>query len=244
MNTGQIIKSKLTNRFTTIPNEILRSEKLSLKAKGLLCMLLSLPSDWVLYKKQLPDMCKDGYDSVMTAFKELEENGYIISIQIRNELGHHKGWNYVVYDDPAKIENTTPDKPNMDKPNRGNPNRGNPLPDNTCLLKKDNTNTDLTKKDNTNNFEVFWNLYDKKEDREKSLKAWSKLKPEEKEKAILVVPDYVKSKPDKQYRKNPLTWLNGKCWNDEIITTQNDKPKYNSVKDWNDDDIRPVRLNR
>ena len=62
----------------------------------------------------------------------------------------------------------------------------------------------------------FWDIYDKKVDKEKCMKAWSKLSAADKQVIMEKVEDYVKSKPDLQYRKNPLTWLNGKCWNDEI----------------------------
>jgi hypothetical protein len=66
-------------------------------------------------------------------------------------------------------------------------------------------------------FEIFWNKYDKKVDRSKTEIAWSKLKESEVEKILESVDNYVISNPDLQYRKNPLTYLNGKCFNDEII---------------------------
>ena len=66
-------------------------------------------------------------------------------------------------------------------------------------------------------FMIFWEKYGKKVDREKCIKKWKSLSEKEKDLAINKVEEYVKSQPDKQYRKNPLTWLNGKCWNDEII---------------------------
>jgi hypothetical protein len=66
-------------------------------------------------------------------------------------------------------------------------------------------------------FEIFWNAYNKKIDRSKSEKAWSKLKKHEIDKIMESVDSYVISNPDLQYRKNPLTYLNGKCFNDEII---------------------------
>lgn len=67
-------------------------------------------------------------------------------------------------------------------------------------------------------FDVFWETYDKKVDRSNAEKKFSKLT--EKEKALIWehAPKYVLSTPDKQYRKNPDTYLNNKCWNDEIST--------------------------
>jgi uncharacterized protein YdaU (DUF1376 family) len=79
----------------------------------------------------------------------------------------------------------------------------------------ENENEDIIDK-NKESFERFWNLYGKKVDRDKCQTKWGKLKDEEIESILKVVSAYVSSTPDKQYRKNPLTWLNGKCWNDEI----------------------------
>jgi hypothetical protein len=66
-------------------------------------------------------------------------------------------------------------------------------------------------------FEKFWESYEKKTDRSKCEKKWDKIKREDKEKIFASIGEYVKSTPESQYRKNPLTWLNGECWNDEIV---------------------------
>ena len=67
-------------------------------------------------------------------------------------------------------------------------------------------------------FDEFWNAYGKKVDRAKCEKLYSKVKEDDRAKIKQHVPKYVASTPDVQYRKNPQTYLNGKCWNDEIIT--------------------------
>lgn len=66
-------------------------------------------------------------------------------------------------------------------------------------------------------FDVFWDKYAKKTDREKSMKAWNKLNGPEREAAMKALPDYIAATPDPKFRKNPLTWLNGKCWKDEGV---------------------------
>ncbi len=66
-------------------------------------------------------------------------------------------------------------------------------------------------------FNDFWNLYDKKVGRPQCEKKWSKLSQKEKEQSMDYIPVYIKSQPNKQYRKNPETFLNQKSWNDEII---------------------------
>jgi hypothetical protein len=68
-------------------------------------------------------------------------------------------------------------------------------------------------------FSEFWNLYDKKTGKDKCEKKWKALKDDERIKIIDVLPKYIDSTPDKQYRKNPITWLNQKCWEDEIEET-------------------------
>ena len=83
-------------------------------------------------------------------------------------------------------------------------------------------------------FLKFWELYDKKINREDALKKWMKLSMVEMSEAIGVVPIYVKSTPDKQYRKNPSTWIYQKAWRNEIISsgeikTTYQKPKFTNV---------------
>lgn len=67
-------------------------------------------------------------------------------------------------------------------------------------------------------FDDFWNAYDKKVDKPKVEKLWQKLSQSEKEQIMQHVPEYVQSQPDKQYRKNPQTYLNSKSYENEIIS--------------------------
>lgn len=77
-------------------------------------------------------------------------------------------------------------------------------------------------------FEIWWNKYDKKEGRKNSFNKWMKLKDSEIELCLASVDAYVVSTPNKQFRKNPLTYLNGCHWNDEIIiNNQFDKIQNN-----------------
>jgi hypothetical protein len=116
-NTGLIVKSKLTEKFTIIPNEILTDRNLSLKGKGLLCILLSLPNDWAVYKTQLCTFSKDGRDATIKAFDELVENGYITSVKRIDSKGRFMGWDYVVYNERI---NPIPENPKWDNPKQEN----------------------------------------------------------------------------------------------------------------------------
>jgi len=66
-------------------------------------------------------------------------------------------------------------------------------------------------------FSEFWDMYDKKKDSVKCKSKFAKLTKQEIELLFEKLPAYINSTPDKQFRKNPYSWLNGKCWNDEII---------------------------
>ena len=70
-------------------------------------------------------------------------------------------------------------------------------------------------------FEEWWDMYGKKVDRKKCIRKWKSLSYNEKQLCLNATPAYVASTPDVAYRKNPLTYLNGECWNDEIIMKNN-----------------------
>jgi len=81
-----------------------------------------------------------------------------------------------------------------------------------------NDNVNVNVNDINNNkvdFNIFWDLYNKKIDKVKSEKKWNSLSKSVQDYIILKLPAYIKSTPDEKYRKNPLTYLNGKCWEDE-----------------------------
>lgn len=70
-------------------------------------------------------------------------------------------------------------------------------------------------------FDYWWNLYELKAGKEKCLQKWNKMSVKDREACIAATPAYVASTPDKQYRKRPLSYLNQKAWNDEIIIRNN-----------------------
>lgn len=117
-NTGLIVKSKLEVPFAQIPNKLLRDPNLSLKAKGLLCILISLPDDWAVYKTQLASYSKDGRDATIAAFDELIKYGYVVGIRRHNSKGQFAGYDYVVYREPITpfTENPKTDNPNTENP--------------------------------------------------------------------------------------------------------------------------------
>ena len=88
---SEIIRVERTKNFTVMSNHHFKNKKLSLKAKGLLSLMLSLPDDWNYSMKGLATLSKDGIDSVRTAMKELENQGYVEKDRSRNEAGCYQG---------------------------------------------------------------------------------------------------------------------------------------------------------
>lgn len=76
-------------------------------------------------------------------------------------------------------------------------------------------------------FEEWWNAYNKKRGRKKAEAKWKKLSLNDKVACMKATPLYVASTPDPVYRKDPLTYLNGECWNDEIIQKQDYEQQRN-----------------
>lgn len=111
---------------------------MSLKAKGLLSLMLSLPEEWDYSVRGLAAMSKDGKDSVMNTLTELEKFGYLKRTKLLDDGGRFAGYDYDIYEKPKK--------PNTEKPYTENPCPGNPYTENPPQL---NTNKSSTKGSNT-----------------------------------------------------------------------------------------------
>ena len=86
--------------YTVMSNHHLRNKNLSLKAKGLLSQMLSLPDDWDYTLKGLAAINKESVDAIRTAIWELEDAGYVVRTRIRDERGCLRGCDYYVYEYP------------------------------------------------------------------------------------------------------------------------------------------------
>jgi hypothetical protein len=91
-----------TANFTVMSNHHFKEKKMSLKAKGLLSLMLSLPDDWNYSVSGLVTLSKDGKDSVMSALAELEEFGYLTRVRLTNSKGQFSGIEYNIYEEPQK----------------------------------------------------------------------------------------------------------------------------------------------
>ncbi len=149
----RVNKTKAKN-FTVMTNHHLKNRDLSLKAKGLLSLILSLPDDWNYTTRGLSAICKDGVESIGSALKELEKAGYIVRHRIRDGKGRITDIEYVIYETPGEVpadssDETEPETeapcsaapdhetPDTDKPDPAQPDTGNPDMDNPYLDKPD-----------------------------------------------------------------------------------------------------------
>ena len=137
-------------------NHHLRNKELSLKAKGLLSQMLSLPEDWDYTLAGLSYINRESIDAIRTAVWELEKAGYITRRQGRDEKGKMTAIEYTIYEQPQPpaldcpvLENPTADNPILENPTPDNPTSENPMQLNkdiqkTNLSKKEKSNTDLS----------------------------------------------------------------------------------------------------
>lgn len=120
-----------TRDYTVMSNYHLKDKALSLKSKGLLSVMLSLPEDWDYTLKGLACISKDGVDAIREAVRELERAGYIVRTRMRNEKGQLKNTEYVIYERPVPVSQKPVEKtPVQESPVLENPMFENPMQDN------------------------------------------------------------------------------------------------------------------
>lgn len=152
-----VFRVEHTCNYTVMSNYHLRSKQLSLKAKGLLAMILSLPDDWNYSVRGLAAICKDGVDAIGAAVRELEASGYIVRTHKRGRGGRIKDIEYSIYEEPICLKQGDIDasdvlyqaenKPETVCPGMDLPCTGNPYPDGACTEKPAELNIDRS---NTN----------------------------------------------------------------------------------------------
>ena len=142
-----VFRINKTSDYTVMSNYHLREKNMSLKAKGLLSIMLSLPNDWDYSINGLATLSKDGKDSVMGALNELEEFGYLVRSRTINEKGQFLGYDYDIYENPY-TENPNTVKPNTEKPTQLNTKRTNVDKEITNILKEYNFAFEIEEKIN------------------------------------------------------------------------------------------------
>lgn len=132
-----VVRVNKTANYTVLSNYHFKEREMSLKAKGLLSLMLSLPEDWNYTISGLVKLSKDGKDGVMAALVELEKFGYLQRQRTTNSKGQFSGIEYNIYEKPQR------DLPIAEKPISVNPNAENAKLLNTNVLNTKELNTDI-----------------------------------------------------------------------------------------------------
>lgn len=147
-----VFRVEKSRGYTVMSNHHLRNKELSLKAKGLLSQMLSLPEDWDYTLAGLSHINRESIDAIRTAVWELEKAGYITRRQGRDEKGKMAAIEYTIYEQPQppSLEKPILENPTTDKPVLENPTTENPTSDNPTQINKEEQRTDLPKKEKSN----------------------------------------------------------------------------------------------
>lgn len=186
--------------YTTISNVFLRDKELSLKAKGLLATILSLPENWDFSIKGICATIKEGTTAVYSAIDELKERGYCKVVTNRNGKGMIVGNDYTFYEDPSmenlNVGNQTQINTNISLPNT-----------------KDTDNKEKKKEEETNKelFEQCWIAYRRKGSKKKAFEYWKKLTDVEKQNVMPHIKAYTSTR-ELQYQKDFERYLRDKVF--------------------------------
>ena len=148
------------DNYVIVDKAFLLNEKISLKAKGLLALLLSYPDNWQFYEAEIVQHAADKANSLSSGLKELIENGYIVRKLGKDETGKFKGYEYHIYEKPIMekpitekpiMEKPITEKPITEKPITEKPITEKPIRENSVLLNNKDTKHKDTKNKNTKN---------------------------------------------------------------------------------------------
>ena len=141
-----VFRIERNKNYTVMSNYHLRDTAISLKSKGLLSMMLSLPDEWNYTTRGLAKICKEGVDAIGGALRELENAGYLVRRVVRNEHGRISDMEYTIYEqphprhpDPSRSDTPALDTENSDMEGQG--------PETTAQISKDRTRKDQSNTD-------------------------------------------------------------------------------------------------
>lgn len=169
------------------------------------------------------EMAKDAigiksYNTYIKVFRDLEEWGFIKVIQ---KSKNQYSANIIAISNFNKAHGKALDKAIIKHLTKHDESTCESI----CSIDKPLTNEPLTINKGTIEFELFWNLYDKKVGKKDAIeKKWNKLSKSIQQEILDYVPKYILSQPDKKYRKNPESFLNGKAWENELIGLKETNP--------------------
>ena len=143
-----IFRVERTRDYTVMSNHHLKDTGLSLKSKGLLSIMLSLPESWNYTTRGLAAICREGVDAIGSAIRELETAGYIVRRLLRGDDGRITDTEYVIYERPSEPDAPPPEpggpdapSPHTENPYAVEPDAAGPCAGNPAQLNKNQINT-------------------------------------------------------------------------------------------------------
>lgn len=243
MRVPQIVIEK-SNNFTVLANAALQDPELSLKARGLLGYMLSLPADWDYTIAGLSAKCREGVSAIRGAIAELMQAGYVQRRQTRDEHGRLSGYEYTVYESPS-CDYPTTEKPTSENRTQQNKNlTKQELNKTPCSPPAGDGGEDAepetearpsrqvsAPKYHPEWFETLWKLYPNGRNRKAACKAWDKLKPDRElcrfmfQSIRLQLRGEDWARDGGRYVPHFSSWLNGQRWTDEVrLVTPREDP--------------------
>ena len=240
-----VFKKESSENYTIMSNYHLQDNNLSLKAKGLLSVMLSLPDEWDYSSRGLSTICKETKDTINKILKELEENGYLErkTVYLKGKISD---WEYIIHSNNLCIKKQDIEKQDIDIQDIEKQDieiyDGNKILNNKILTNKLLNNKILNnkkknnkkEKDNFNQslFEMFWEAYPKKISKGNAEKWFAKNQPNEELVNLMISKIEILKKTkqwlsnDGQYIPYPTSWLNAKGWEDEIGKVVEKEPEW------------------
>lgn len=202
------VTRKKNENYTTISNVYLRDIRLSLKAKGFLTVVMSLPDTWDFSIKGICKVLKEGTTAVYNTIDELKTNGYCEVTSSRDDKGMFLGNDYIFFEEP-----------HLEEPNKDYPCAENPNMDNGTQISKEEKKALIEKKKERNDypddFEEAYVDYRRKGNKANAYKMWLKLTDDEKMKVATHIPHYVSTR-EVQYQKDFERYLRDKVFENVV----------------------------
>lgn len=238
-----IMRVVKNNNFSIVSNAIIRDTNLSLKARGLFILMLSLPEGWEFSVRGLSKIAGEGLDSIRSGLKELEKQGYLLRQRERKADGRLGDMEYTLYEEPQKPaqEETKQEFPTESEPIQEIPTQAESTQINKDINKY-RTNQEQREREEpkllsrlngqtlpleaaqlqTEYFKRFWLMYPRKAKQFQAQLAWNALPVDVElyERILQAVEKYSKTRQwaDKTYVPYPENFIDGKRWEDDIPT--------------------------
>jgi hypothetical protein len=226
--------------FTQIRNEVLRDQRLSFKARGVLAYVLSMPDNWRSTAEDIASQGKEGRDAIRTALKELEELGYVQRRKVRGPDGRIATVT-TIFDVPCAPETgyPAPDEPAAGEPTPDNPSSLEHCPKNTVknteIPPTPAAELELVLAEPVDPFDAWYESYPRKEAKPKARAAFKRAVKSAGLPLISAglsrwVAYWEADQTERRFIPLPATWLNAERWNDQTPIPRNSSSVLDEVR--------------